>query len=71
LTSETAEVTISAAPPTTASQSTGRHRGEGGRPSGNSSRVRKNRYPVIPSSTVKPQPAQAAPGSLSAAGRAA
>ena len=43
LTSETAEVTISAAPPATASHSTGRHRGEGGRPSGNSSRVRKNR----------------------------
>ena len=48
LTSEMAEVTISAAPPTTATHSTGRHRREGGRPSGNSSRVTKNSEPGDP-----------------------
>jgi hypothetical protein len=41
LTSEIAEATASATPARRAIHTTGRHRGDGGRPSGNSSGVRK------------------------------
>ena len=71
LTSETADVTISATPPTAATHTTNHHRRDGGRPSGNSSRLRKNSDPVTPSSTVKAHPTHAAPGSTAVAGRAA
>ena len=55
----------------TDTHSTGRHQREGGRPSGNSSGVTKNTNPVTPSTIVKPQPTQAAPGSSARGGRAA
>jgi len=55
----------------TATHTTGHHRGEGGRPSGNSSGVRKNKISTIPSTMVKNQATQAAPGSAAAGTRAA
>ena len=54
-----------------ATHTTGHQRREGGRPSGNSSGTRKNSVPTIPRTTVKIQPAHAAPGSWSAGTRAA
>ena len=71
LTSEIAEATPSVSPARTAIHTTGRHRGDGGRPSGNSSGTRKKNGAVTPRDTVKIQPAQAAPGSPAAGVRAA
>ena len=71
LTSEIAEATPSVSPARTAIHTTGRHRGDGGRPSGNSSGTRKKNVPVTPRDTVRIQPAHAAPGSSAAGVRAA
>src|SRR5580704_15473034 len=71
LTSEIAEDTEVTRPVRSATHTTGRHRGEGGRPSGNSSGIRNSSGASIPRTTVRVQPAHAAPGSSWASGRAA
>src|ERR1700733_4287025 len=71
LTSDSAGHAIWMSPLMTAIPTTGRHRGEGSRPPGNSSGVRKDNGAVIPRVTVKIQPTQAAAGSSAVAARAA
>src|SRR5579862_782287 len=71
LTLEIAEDNESTRPAKIAAQITGRHRGEGGRPSGNSSGIRNSSGDSIPRATVRVQPAHDAPGSSSPGARRA
>ncbi len=71
LTSETALQAMPTAPETSTAQTTGRHRFDGSRPSGNSSKASTSGGKVALSAIVKIHPAHGAPGSEAPPVRAA
>ena len=68
LTGESATQAMPSTQSAISSQTTGRHRGEGGRPSGNSSGISRNVALPAASSTVNAHPAHGAPGRAVACG---